>query len=237
MSKISEDLFTILMFSDADGGRIYRGDRALHSLDEGGLIAYEYALDDLGQEVDKIYLKSTPESSLSFDSGWETRSLSDVLKAAEDNGAKFVWHRRSSITAAKRDVVSVTYFGFDPSLSGVLTEAKFAGILEQYRYSLANEEGEPIDYSQVASSSVWVYDPATESGIAVIHDGLVEARLTSPGFEGILKAMDDFVKENAGARLFLDMTGDEVNEVYSGDTAYDWEFDLTSSKYINPDSV
>lgn len=231
MSKISEDLFTILMFSDTDGGRIYRGDRALHSLDEGGLIAYEYALDDLSQEVDKIYLKSTPESSLSFDSGWETRSLSDVLTAAEDNGAKFVWHRRSSITAAKQDVVSVTYFGFDPSLSGVLTEAKFAEILEQYRYSLANEEGEPIDYSQVASSSVWVYDPATESGIAVIHDGLVEARLTSPGFESILKAMDDFVKETSGARLFLDTSNGGVDEVYHGDRAYDWEFDLKSGKY------
>lgn len=236
MSKISEDLFTILMFSDTDGGRIYRGDRALHSLDESGLIAYEYALDDLGEEVDKIYLKSTPANSLSFDPDWETRSLSDVLTAAEDNGAKFVWHRRSSITAAKQDVVSVTYFGFDPSLSGVLTEVKFAEILEQYRYSLANEEGEPIDYSQVSSASVWVYDPATESGIAVIHDGLVEARLTSPGFESILKAMDDFVKENSGARLFLETTGDGVNEVYSGDSVYDWEFDLNSGQYVKPES-
>lgn len=234
MSKISENLFTILMFSDTDGGRIYRGDRALHSFDESGLIAYEAALDDLGQEVDKIYLKSTPESSLSFDSDWETRSLSDVLTAAEDNGAKFVWHRRSSITAAKQDVVSVTYFGFDPSLSGVLTEAKFAEILEQYRYSLANEEGEPIDYSQVSSASVWVYDPATETGIAVIHDGLVEARLTSPGFESILKAMDDFVKETSGARLFLDTSNDGVDEVYHGDRSYDWDFDLKAGKYRDP---
>lgn len=236
MSKIPENLFTILEFADTDGGRVYRGEKAIHSFDEGGLIAFEAALDELDQDVQRLYvIAPTLQSSVAFDSKWETRPLSDVLTAAVDNGADVRVHRESPSMAAQAAVKKVTYFGFDPSLSGVLTDAKFAEVLEKYGYSLADENGELIDYSQVAAASVWVYDPVTETGIAVICDGLVESAITSPGFESILKVMDSFKKENAEARLFLGVD-DEGNprEVYSGDTDYDFEFDLSTGAYIYP---
>jgi hypothetical protein len=234
MFKIPENLFTILEFSDTDGGRVYRGENAIQSLDESGLIAFEAALDELQQDVQKIYLKSTPIASLSFDADWETRSLSDVFTAAIDNDAEVKYRRRSDSMLHFEDGPIVTYFGFDPSQSSILTDSRFAEILEKNSYSLANEEGEPIEYSQVGTGSVWVFDSQTETGIAVIHDGLVEAQLTAPGFVQLVKLMDDFQKEHSGARLFLDATEDGVNEVYHGDRAYDWEFDLNSGKYMDP---
>jgi hypothetical protein len=234
MFKIPENLFTILEFSDTDGGRVYRGENAIQSLDESGLIAFEAALDELDQDIQKIYLKSTPVSSLSFDPEWETHSLSYVLTAAIDNGTEVKYHRRSDSMLHFEDGPIVTYFGFDPSQSSILTDSRFAEILEKNSYSLANEEGEPIEYSQVGTGSVWVFDSKTETGIAIIHDGLVEAQLTAPGFVEIVKLMDSFQKEHSGARLFLDATEDGVNEVYYGDRAYDWEFDLMVGKYRDP---
>lgn len=237
MSKIPENLFTILEFSDTDGGRIYRGERVLTYFTNRGLNGYEAALDELEQDVQRIYLISEPHNSLSFDSEWKTRSLSDVLTAAADNGADIQVLRESPSMKELAAVPTVTYFGFDPSLSSILTDAKFAEVLEKYGYSLASENGDAIDYSQVASGSVWVYDAATESGIAVIHDGLLEARLTSPGFESILKIMDDFKKRNAEARLFLSVSDDGPNEVYLGDPEFDWEFDFITGRYFEPASA
>lgn len=234
MFKIPENLFTILEFSDASGGRVYRGENAIQSLDDSGLIAFEAALDELDQDVQKIYLKTTPVASLSFDPEWQTRSLSDVLTASIDNDAEVKYHRRSNSMLHFEDGPVVTYFGFDPSQSSILTDSRFAEILEKNSYSLANEEGEPIEYSQVGTGSVWVFDSQTETGIAVIHDGLVEAQLTAPGFAQIVKLMDEFQKEHSGARLFLDVTEDGVNEVYHGDRAYEWEFDLVTGKYKDP---
>lgn len=232
MSKIPENLFTILQFSDTDGGRVYHGEQAIHSFDDGGLIAFEAALDALDQDVQRLYLISESKNSLSFDPDWESRSLSDVLTAAADNGADIRVHRESPTMAALAAVPTVTYFGFDPSLSGILTDLEFAKVLEKYSYSLADENGEPVDYSHVASGAVWVYDSSTKTGIAVIHDGLLEARLTSPGFASILEIMDNFKKKNAESRLFLSVSDDGYNEVYSGDPEFDLEYDLKSGQYV-----
>lgn len=234
MFKIPENLFTILEFSDADSGRIYRGENVLQSFDDSGLIAFEAALDELNQDVQKIYLKSTPDKSLAFDRDWQVKTLSEVLTEALDNGIEIKYHRRSDSMLHFEDGPVVTYFGFDPSQASILTDSRFAEILEKNSYSLANEEGEPIEYSQVGTGSVWVFDPRTETGIAIIHDGLVEAQLTAPGFADIVKLMDEFQKEFSGSRLFLDVTDDGVNEVYHGDRAYDWEFDLITGKYRDP---
>lgn len=234
MSKIPENLFTILQFSDTDGGRVYRGEQAIHSFDDGGLIAFEAALDSLDQDVQRLYLVSESKNSLSFDPDWETRSLSDVLTAAADNGADIRVHRESPTMAAQAAIPTVTYFGFDPSLSGILTDTKFAEVLEKYSYSLADENGEPVDYSHVAPGAVWVYDAATESGIAVIHDGLLEARLNSPGFASILKIMDNFKRENTDCRLFLAVDDEGVHEVYADSDEFDLEFDFETGSYVNP---
>lgn len=234
MSKLPENLFTILEFSDTDSGRIYRGEKAIHSFEEGGLIAFEAALDELEQDVQKLYLvASTPQSSLAFDSDWETRTLSDVLTAAADNGADIRFHRESPSMAAQAAVPTVIYFGLVPSLASILTDAKFAEVLEKYGYSLADEEGEPIDYSQVASDSVWVYDPVTKTGLAVIHSGLIESSLTSPGFASILRVMDDFVKKNDDRRLFL-TEEPFLCEVYQDSEEFNWNFDLESGQYLEP---
>lgn len=235
MSTIPANLFTILQFSDSEGGRVYRGEKALHSFDESGVIAYEEALDDLSQDFQKIYLKANAISSLSFDPDWESRRLSQVLLAAIDNDAEVIYHRESPSMEPARPVPSVAYFGFDPSLSSVLTDSEFAKVLEENGYSLADEDGEPVDYSQVAWGSVWVFDPATQTGVAVIHDGLVEARLTSPGFASILRIMDRFKREHADCRLFLSVSNGNVNEVYAGDTEFDWQFDLNLNKYRDPE--
>lgn len=237
MSKFPENLFTILQFGSGEDGCVYRGEKALDIFESDALNAYEKALDELDQDIQRLRFVGRCDYRAPYERDeWKDQSLTSTLEAVAENGIEIEVRRESSSMASQAAVPKVIYFGFAPSLASILTDTKFAEVLENNSYSLADENGEPIDYSQVSTGSVWVYDPATETGLAVIHDGLIETSLSSPGFESILRVMDDFVKKNDDRRLFLAPYEEGMTEVYHDSEEFNWMFDLESGQYLEPKS-
>lgn len=235
----SNDLFSIVASSEGFGyGKhlVYRNDDRIESLvSHGTADGFEAALRALSQDYRIITIDEKIEDGSVQEWGYNvsTESLQDVLSTAEDAGLRI--QISEYLLTARAEDPTVRYFGFEPSMIGILSEPKFAELLEKNGFALTDGDGQQLDYSQVDTSQVWVYDPSTDSGMAVLHDGIVETAITSNGFKNVLKLMDEYLKTNYGKRLILSGDGKETPaEVEVGHAKYDWEFDYEMTRYVEP---
>lgn len=217
-----------------------KGVRTSHLESEEAYIGFCEALDVLKHPYTVINLDV---EDWTIGEEWQAEQLAEdnlvkLLDSVNDEFTVVTDHYHGADKISDDGPIIVQYFGFDPSMSDFLADPKFAEILERNGYSLTDENSAELDYSQVSSSSVWVYDPGTNTGFAVLHDGIAEARVVTYGFAEILKRMDEYLQERDQKRLILIAYADgNVAEVDEDHPAYDWEFDFEVGKYVSKDEL
>lgn len=123
----------------------------------------------------------------------------------------------------------ISYSGLDLEDFGILHFPRFVEAVENNGYTLSGN----TDDSATAEEVVWlsVLDPETGSELPVIVDDEVTEVIELEGFREVLRAMDDFLKESCGYRLF-ELPG--LGEISEEDPEYNWEFDFELGGYIDP---
>lgn len=233
----NEDTFSIVSCSEAFGDgvhHIYKGDDRMLTLDSHQAAdGFEASLRLMSSDYATITIDEDSDNGALAEWGQNisTESLSDMLENARECDLKIIKH---AFNLSSRAVApKVRYFGFDPSMMSFLSEQKFADLLEKNGFVLTGERAKQLDYSQVDTSQIWVYDPNSKTGMAILHEGLVESEVVSKGFEQILQLMDSWLQENYDKRLILgeDEAG-RFEEIDSNHRKYTWKYDYEMTRYV-----
>lgn len=90
MPEITRDSHTIIKFMDVEAsGRVYRGEKLLHVLEEGPLNGFEVALKSFDKKYQRLHLFAHDweiMADFAFSAEWKRRPLSELLAAAKERG-------------------------------------------------------------------------------------------------------------------------------------------------------
>lgn len=133
------------------------------------------------------------------------------------------------VASVLSDAPEISYYGLGSEDFGILNFPKFVEAVKNNGYTLSGNKEDSVTAEEV----VWlsVVDPETGSELPVIVDDEITEVIELEGFREVLRAMDDFLKESCGHRLF-ELPG--VGEITEEDPEYDWEFDFELGGYVDP---